>query len=63
MRKDEMLYETPVNEGSNPDGMLGPLKEFKLRDGLILTYNQEDEFKIEGRRMMVKPVWKWMLEK
>jgi predicted AAA+ superfamily ATPase len=45
------------------DGMLGPLKEFKLRNGSILTYNQEDEFKIEGTTPPVKPVWKWMLEK
>lgn len=60
----QVCYELhEENKKRELDGMLEPLKEFKLRDGLILTYNQEDEFKIEGRRMMVKPVWKWMLEK
>ena len=42
-------------------GLLGALKEFNLKQGLILTYNQEDEFKIEDKIIKVIPVWKWLL--
>ena len=43
-------------------GLLEALKEFKLKHGLILTYNQEDEFKIDSHIVRVMPVWKWLLE-
>jgi predicted AAA+ superfamily ATPase len=44
-------------------GLLEALKEFKLREGLILTYNQEDRFVIEDKIIKAIPVWKWLLEK
>ena len=44
------------------NGMLEALKEFKLDKGLMLTYDQDDEFKIEGKTIKVLPVWKWLLE-
>ena len=44
------------------NGLLEALKEFKLKHGLILTYNQEDEFKIEDKIIKVIPVWKWLLK-
>jgi len=43
-------------------GLLEAMKEFKFNRGLILTYKQEDEFKIEGKTIKVLPVWKWLLE-
>ncbi len=42
------------------NGLIAALKEFGLTEGLILTYNQDDEFLIEGKRIIVQPVWKWM---
>jgi hypothetical protein len=45
------------------NGMLEALKEFNLNQGLILTYKQNDEFKIEDKTIKVLPVWKWLLEK
>lgn len=44
------------------NGLLESMKEFKLNSGLILTYNQDDEFKTEGKTIKVLPVWKWLLE-
>ena len=44
------------------NGMLEALKEFNLNQGLILTYKQNDEFKIEDKTIKVLPVWKWLLE-
>jgi predicted AAA+ superfamily ATPase len=41
-------------------GLLAALKRFGMTEGLILTYNQEDEFSIEGKKIIVQPAWKWM---
>jgi len=43
-------------------GLVVALKRFNLKSGLILTYNQEDEFMVEGKKIMVKPVWKWLVQ-
>jgi len=43
-------------------GLLAALKKFGLKDGLILTYNQEDEFLVEGKRIIVRPAWKWLFK-
>jgi len=43
-------------------GLFDALKEFKLNEGLILTYNQDDHFEIEGKTIKVLPVWKWLLD-
>ena len=33
---------------------------FNLKKGIILTYNQEDEFHVENKYVEVKPIWKWL---
>ncbi|MBU4242286.1 MAG: ATP-binding protein [Nanoarchaeota archaeon] len=48
------------NKNREINGLLAALKEFNLKEGLILTYNQEDEFLIETKRIIIKPVWKWL---
>lgn len=49
------------NKNREITGLLEALKEFNLKGGLILTYNQNDEFLFEGKKIVVKPVWKWLL--
>ena len=59
----QVSYE--LNEGNKQrefDGLLEAIKKFDLAGGLILTFDQEDKFEIEGKHMIAKPVWKWMLE-
>ncbi len=55
------LNEETKNREIN--GLVSALKEFKLKEGLILTYNQDDEFFVEDKKITVKPVWKWLLGK
>lgn len=47
-------------------GLLEAMSEYQLRDGLILTRDQEEEVieKIGRRKVKIKitPVWKWLLE-
>lgn len=44
-------------------GLLEAMSELKLKEGLILTQDTEFEDKIDGKCIIVKPVWKWLLEK
>ena len=44
------------------NGLLAALNEFKLTEGIILTYNQEDKFLIKEKKITLKPVWKWLLK-
>lgn len=38
-------------------------KELKLREGLILTEDVEQEEKIDKIRIVFRPLWRWLLEK
>lgn len=44
------------------DGLLEALEKFKLNSGLVITYSQEDELTVRGKKITIKPAWKWMLE-
>jgi predicted AAA+ superfamily ATPase len=43
-------------------GLVKAMEEFKLKGGLVLTGDFEGEEKIGGRRILYKPLWKWLLE-
>lgn len=51
------------NEKREINGLLESLKKFKLKKGIILTNDQEEEIKIENRLVKIVPVWKFLLEK
>lgn len=50
------------NQDREVNGLVEALNQFELKEGLILTYDQEDEFLIDGKKVVVRPVWKWLLE-
>jgi hypothetical protein len=52
---------TPQNETRELKGLLETLTAWKIKDGLILTANQEAERVVEQRTIRIKPVWKWAL--
>lgn len=59
----QVCYEfNDENQDREINGLLEALNELKLKTGLILTYNQEDEFEIDGKKIILKPVWKWLME-
>ena len=43
-------------------GLISAMKHFNLDKCMILTNNQTEEIEIEGKKISVKPVWKWLLE-
>jgi hypothetical protein len=44
------------------NGLLEAMYKFKLKEGLILTQEHEEEIKIEGKKIKVMPTWKWLLQ-
>ncbi|MGI0141058.1 MAG: ATP-binding protein [Candidatus Micrarchaeales archaeon] len=53
---------TEDNKDREFEGLIEALDKFKLDEGLILTYDQEDDFSIRGKRIIVRPAWKWAVE-
>ncbi|MFT4244838.1 MAG: ATP-binding protein [Candidatus Woesearchaeota archaeon] len=43
------------------EGLLEACKTHNLQQGVILTQDEEDEFKQEGITIQVLPIWKWLL--
>jgi len=44
------------------EGLLEALKIYNLKEGLILTLNQEDEIITEQKKVIIVPIWKWLLK-
>jgi hypothetical protein len=44
------------------DGLIEAVKEHKLNRGLILTEEQEEVRIVQGKKIVIKPVWQWLLE-
>lgn len=45
------------------NGLLAALEQFDMKEGLILTSGQSEKIKMKGKRIIIKPVWKWLLER
>ncbi len=65
--KDKKIMAIQVCYDLNEDnkkrelgGLLEAMRELKLKNGLILTFNQEDKLKMDNKEILVKPVWKWL---
>jgi len=59
----QVCYE--LNDGNREReifGVMSALKHFNLNEGLILTNSQSEEIRVDGKKIIVKPVWKWLLE-
>jgi len=60
----QVCYEfTKENMDRETVGLLKAMTEFKLTEALILTYDQEDILKTDEKTIIIKPVWKWLIEK
>ncbi len=56
----QVCYElNDENQEREIGGLAEALNKFKLKQGIILTFDQEDEFNIKNKKIIVKPVWKW----
>ncbi|MBU0929955.1 MAG: ATP-binding protein [Nanoarchaeota archaeon] len=57
-----LTIDSPTTRQREVDGLLEALKEYKLKEGLILSLDKEDEIVFRDKKIIIKPVWKWLLE-
>jgi len=55
--EDEMTKKREINS------LVKAMGEFKLKEGLIITEDFECEEKLNGRKIIFLPLWKWLLMK
>jgi len=59
----QVCYEiNEENKDREINGLMTALKKFNLNDGIILSFNQDDEFLIEGKKIKIKPAMEWLLD-
>ncbi|HDK41800.1 MAG TPA: ATP-binding protein, partial [Candidatus Pacearchaeota archaeon] len=51
----------PKTKNREIEGLMEAMNKYKLKKGLILTLEEEDEINLKSKKIIVKPVWKWML--
>jgi len=51
------------NKTREINGLRKAMKKFNLNQGIILTFNQEDEINVDEGKILILPVWKWMAKK
>jgi hypothetical protein len=43
------------------EGLMEAIKMYQLQEGTILTENEHETIEIDGLRILVIPIWKWLL--
>lgn len=52
----------PLTRKREISGLTEAMKQYDLKEGLILTLDEEEEVTVSGLSIKIKPVWKWLLE-
>ncbi len=53
----------PETEKREKKGLIEAMKKYKLSEGLILTDHTTDEETNDRLRIIIRPLWKWLLDK
>ncbi len=63
VRAIQVTYEVNNdNKDREINGLVEAMEKFRLNEGIILTYNQTDNFIINKKKIKVLPIWKWLLD-
>lgn len=54
--------ENPITKKREIEGLLEAMQKYNLKEGIILTLDKESEENRNGKKIIIKPVWKWLLE-
>ena len=52
----------PLTKKREIEGLIHAMNEYKLNTGYILTMEHEEQLLIKNKKIIIKPVWKWLLE-
>lgn len=55
-------FSEPKTKEREIKNLLKAMEEFKLKEGRILTEDDEGEETIKGKKIIYQPLWKWLLE-
>lgn len=58
----QVTHDLKENSDREIDGILEALNKYKLKEGLILTSDQDEELIENKKKIIIKPIWKWLLE-
>jgi len=58
----QVTHRFDENKEREINGLLEALRAYKLKEGLLLTSEIEDEIVEGNRKIIIKPIWKWLLE-
>lgn len=58
----QVTHNLQENRDREFNGLLEALHMYKLKEGLILTSDLEEEIIENKKKIIIKPVWKWLLE-
>jgi|Deesub1362A_J573_1020465.scaffolds.fasta_scaffold00005_385 hypothetical protein len=59
----QVCYEiTEENKEREVNGIVEAMEEFKLKEGLVITGDHEGEETIKDKKIVYKPLWKWLLQ-
>ena len=50
------------NKERELSGLIEAMQKYKLKQGLILTEDDEDIIKINNKQIIIKPVWKYLIQ-
>ncbi len=66
-RISEAIQVSYILNGDNRqrelEGLYETMNHFKLAQGIVLTYEQEEEIIFKNKKIKIIPLWKWLLEK
>jgi predicted AAA+ superfamily ATPase len=58
----QVCYELDEdNKKREMDGLMEAMEKFDLAEGIILTFDQQDEIKLSGKTIKIEPAWRWFL--
>ena len=55
--------DNPTTQQREVNGLHEALMTYKLEQGLMLTLDKEGELSYKGKKIIMMPVWKWLLKK
>ncbi|MFO7676853.1 MAG: hypothetical protein R6V50_00485 [Thermoplasmatota archaeon] len=58
----QVTYHLQENKKREIDGLFEALTMYRLNEGLLLTSDQEEVIIENKKKIVIKPVWKWLLE-
>ena len=51
----------PKNKERETEGLVEAMEKFKLKKAIIITNDQDENININGKKISVRPAWKWLL--